>query len=103
MNRETNSVINGRIEPRRSGDILIATNGVEQLIPRQLPFEHNGFGQDNEWVAGNFTNANEILSGGYSEWVDDQVGVNLANGLYKLTVTVPEKPLEVARGPVPQA
>ena len=94
MNRETNSVVNGRIELRRSGDILVATNGVERFIPRQLPFEHNGFGQDNEWVAANFTNANEILSVGYSQWVDDQVGVNLTNGLYKLTVTVPEKPLE---------
>ena len=97
VNRETNSVINGRIELRRSGDILVATNGVERFIPRQLPFEHNGFGQDNEWVAANFTNAEEILSVGYSEWVDDQVGVNLTNGLYKLTVTVPEKPLETTQ------
>ena len=97
VNRETNSVINGRIELRRSGDILVATNGVEQLIPRQLPFEHNGFGQDDEWVAANFTNANEILSVGYSQWVDNQVGVNLTNGLYKLTVTVPEKPLETTQ------
>ena len=97
MNRETNSVINGRIELRRSGDILVATNGIERLIPRQLPFDHNGFGQDDEWVAANFTNVNEILSVGYSEWVDDRVGVNLTNGLYKLTVTVPEKPLETTQ------
>ena len=97
VNRETNSVINGRIELRRSGDILVATNGVERFIPRQLPFEHNGFGQDDEWVAANFTNANEILSLGYSQWVDDQVGVNLTNGLYKLTVTVPERPLETTQ------
>ena len=97
VNRETNSVVNGRIELRRSGDILVATNGVERLIPRQLPFEHNGFGQDDDWVVANFTNANEILSVGYSEWVDDQVGVNLTNGLYKLTVTVPEKPLETTQ------
>ena len=97
VNRETNSVVNGRIELRRSGDILVATNGVEQLISRQLPFEHNGFGQDDEWVAANFTNSNEILSVGYSEWVDDQVGVDLTNGLYKLTVTVPERPLETTQ------
>ena len=97
VNRETNSVVNGRIELRRSGDILVATNGVERFIPRQLPFEHNGFGQDSEWVVANFTNANEILSVGYSQWVDDQVGVDLTNGLYKLTVTVPEKPLETTQ------
>ena len=97
VNRETNSVVNGRIELRRSGDILVATNGVERFIPRQLPFVHNGFGQDSEWVAANFTNAEEILSVGYSQWVDDQVGVDLTNGLYKLTVTVPEKPLETTQ------
>ena len=97
VNRETNSVVNGRIELRRSGDILVATNGVERFIPRQLPFEHNGFGQDSEWVAANFTNATEILSLGYSEWVDDQVGVDLTNGLYKLTVTVPEVPPETTQ------
>ena len=97
VNRETNSVVNGRIELRRSGDILVATNGIERLVPRQLPFEHNGFGQDDEWVAANFTNANEILSVGYSQWVDNQVGVDLTNGLYKLTVTVPEKPLETTQ------
>ena len=97
VNRETNSVVNGQIELRRSGDILVATNGVERLVPRQLPFEHNGFGQDSEWVAANFTNANEILSVGYSQWVDDQVGVDLTNGLYKLTVTVPDKPLETTQ------
>ena len=45
MNRETNSVVNGRIELRRSGDILVATNGVEQLIPRQLPFEQKSKGK----------------------------------------------------------
>ena len=66
MNRETNSVVNGRIELRRSGDILVATNGVERFIPRQLPFEHNGFGQDDEWVTANFTNSNEILSVAYT-------------------------------------
>ena len=95
VNRETNSVINGRIELMRSGDILVATNGVERIIPRELPFEHDGFGQDNEWVRANFTNANEILSIGYAQWVNDQVGVDLTNGLYKLIVTVPEKPLEI--------
>ena len=54
VDRETNSVVNGRIELRRSGDILVATNGVERLVLGQLPFGHNGFGQDNEWVAANF-------------------------------------------------
>ena len=32
VNRETNSVINGRVELRRSGDIPVATNGVERFF-----------------------------------------------------------------------
>ena len=57
-------------------------------LSRELPFPHNGFGQDDEWVAANFTNATEILSVGYPQWVNAQVGEGLTNGLYKLTVSV---------------
>ena len=45
-------------------------------------------GQSDAWVQATFTNAAEILSVGYPQWVDAQVGVGLANGLYKLTVAV---------------
>jgi hypothetical protein len=62
-----------------------------------LPFEHAGYGQDEEWVLASFTNAAEILNVGYNVWVDEQVGINLTNGLFKLTVTVPEKPLETTQ------
>lgn len=47
------------------------------------------YGQCEEWVRENFTNADEILDVGYADWVDGQVGSGLVNGLYKLTVTVP--------------
>ncbi len=89
--------MNARIELFRNGDISITTNGVQRTLPRELPFAHDGFGQDAEWVSANFTNATEILSCGYSEWVDGQVGAGLTNGLYKLTVTVPEIPLETTQ------
>ena len=39
------------------GDVAVTTNGVAALLPRVLPFAHDGFGQDDEWVAANFTNA----------------------------------------------
>ena len=39
-------------------------------------------------VADPAANAAEILSIGYPQWADAQVGVGLANGLYKLTVAV---------------
>ena len=89
--------IDASIELFRSGDVAITTNGVTELIPRVLPFPHDGFGQDDDWVSGNFTNAAEILSIGYPQWVDAQVGENLTNGLYKFTVTIPEVPPETVQ------
>ena len=85
----------GRIELFRNGDVAVTTNGVSEFYPRELPFEHDGYGQDDEWVAANFTNATEIAAaGGYAAWVDDQVGEGLLNGLYKLTVSLAEDPPE---------
>ena len=89
--------IDASIELFRNGDVGITTNGVTELIPRVLPFPHDGFGQDEEWIAANFTNATEILAVGYPQWVDAQVGENLTNGLYKFTVTIPEVPPETVR------
>ncbi len=66
-------------------------------FPRVLPFPRDGYGQDDEWVAANFTNATEILAVGYPQWVDAQVGEGLTNGLYKFTATVPEVPPETIR------
>ena len=86
--------IDASIELFRNGDVGITTNGVTELIPRVLPFPRDGFGQDEEWIAANFTNATEILAVGYPQWVDAQVGENLTNGLYKFTVTVPDVPPE---------
>ena len=63
-------------------------------FPRVLPFPRDGYGQDDEWVAANFTNATEILAAGYPQWVDVQVGEGLTNGLYKFTATVPDVPPE---------
>ena len=97
VNRIRSQPMNARIELFRNGDISITTNGVVQTIPRELPFAHDGFGQAAEWVSANFTNATEILSCGYAQWVDEQVGVGLTNGLYKLTVTVPDTPLETTQ------
>ena len=84
------------IELLRCGDVSVTTNGVTWTVPRELPFAHDGFGQDVEWVAANFTNATEIVAaGGYPAWVDAQVGEGLTNGLYKLTVTVADDPPEI--------
>ena len=41
----------------RCGDVAVTTNGVTWTVPCELPFAHDGFCQDDEWVAANFTNA----------------------------------------------
>ena len=92
VNRDTNNLVSAALELFRSGDVMVTTNGVAALLPRELPFAHDGFGQDADWVAANFTNATEILAVGYPAWVDAQVGEGLTNGLYKLTVHVDDLP-----------
>src|SRR5574344_455322 len=94
----------GRIELFRNGDVAIDANGTAAILPRTLPFAHDGFGQDAAWIEANFarlqalspslTNAAEILSVGYTNWVDDQVGIDLTNGLYKFTATFSAAPPE---------
>ena len=48
VNRMRSQPMNARIELFRNGDISIITNGVQRTIPRELPFAHDGFGQDAE-------------------------------------------------------
>ena len=94
INRDTNNLVSAALELFRNGDVLVTTNGIAALLPRTLPFPHSGFGQDDEWVTANFTNATEILAVGYPQWVGVQVGDGLTNGLYKLSVTVADDPPE---------
>ena len=94
INRDTNNLVSAELEFFRNGDVSVTTNGVAAYLPRELPFPHDGFGQDDEWVTANFTNATEILAVGYPQWVDAQVGEGLTNGLYKLSVTVADDPPE---------
>ena len=94
INRDTNNLVSAALELFRNGDVSVTTNGIAALLPRTLPFPHSGFGQDDEWVTANFTNATEILAVGYPQWVNDQVGEGLTNGLYKLSVTVADDPPE---------
>jgi len=42
------ALLEGRIELFRNGDVAVTTNGVTTVTPRELPFEHEGYGQDGE-------------------------------------------------------
>lgn len=102
--RVNGTPFNGRIELFRNGDAAVSVGGSVTYVPRTLPFAHDGFGQDEDWVRANFTrlqslspsltNAEEIISIGYADWVDAQVDIGLTNGLYKFTATFTEDPPE---------
>ena len=78
-NRDLNLTADASIELFRNGDWCVTENGVARSGQRVLPFPHDGFGQDDEWVSANFTNATEILAVGYPQWVDAQVGEGPTN------------------------
>lgn len=60
----------------------------ENSDPRVEDPEWMYYGQCDDWVRSNFTNSEEILSVGYTNWVDESVGCGRTNGLYKLTAHV---------------
>ena len=93
-NRDANQIADASIELFRNGNVVVTEDGMQTEIPYDIPFEHDGFGQDDDWVRANFTNAEEIISIGYANWVDQQVGVNLKNGLYKFTALFEDDPPE---------
>ena len=65
---------------------------VDELDPEPAVYGGDFHGQSDAWVQATFTNASEILSVGYVNCVDAQVGVGLTNGLYKFTVSVTNAP-----------
>ena len=105
--RDTNTLVSASIELFRNGDVVVTTNGITRTIPRELPFEHDGYGQDESWVRANFamlqdvdaslTNVEQVLSIGYTNWVDWLVGVGQLNGLYKFTAEFTEDPPETTQ------
>ena len=97
-NRDPSQTADASIELFRNGNVIVAESGVSVAIPYSIPFPHDGYGQDEVWVRANFTNADEILSIGYRQWVERQVGVGLANGLYQFSAEFlvdPPEPTEL--------
>lgn len=105
--RDLSRPFEGRIELFRNGDVGLSSNGETRIILRDLPFAHDGYGQDEEWVRAHFdllkkvdgglTNVDQVLSVGYANWVDSKVGFGLTNGLFKFTADFSENPLETTR------
>ena len=95
--RDTNTLVSAAIELMRNGDVIVTVDGEETRTARRLPFDHDGYGQDEDWIRANFANATEIIAKGYTNWVDGQVGENEENGLYKFTLSLAKDPPEAVR------
>ena len=106
-NRAHDQFADASIELFRNGNVIVTENGISTMIPYDIPFAHDGIGQDETWVRANFarlqalapslTNAEEILSVGYANWVAETVIANAPNGLFCLDVSFLEDPVEVTR------
>lgn len=90
VNRKANNILDGKIELFRNGDIFVTTNGIERYCAYQPPEGFYGVGQNEDWIRANFTNAQEIISAGYENWVYDSVAENTMNGRYSLAVKFDE-------------
>ena len=93
-NRDTELTADASIELFRNGEAVVIEDGATNSVPRMIPFPHVGFGQNEDWVRANFTNADEITAVGYDNWAEDQIGIGLTNGLYMLTASFLNDPVD---------
>ena len=97
--RDATNRIDASIELFRSGEMAVTVRSSNALPTTiyQLPTPPRGFfgrGQDAEWASTNFPDAaGAIAAKGYDAWLlEDCVGINEQNGLYRALVTVTEMP-----------
>ena len=102
VNRDATNRVDASIELFRSGAILITTqptnqptNQLTNYLPPRPPEGFVGSGHDTNWLAAAFSPADytAITNKGYEAWLmEDCVGINEQNGLYKATITVHSMP-----------
>ena len=100
VEREATNRVDAAFELFKDGSMAITTqptNGLPTTI-YQLPALPPGFvgsGQDTNWLAAAFSPADyaAITNKGYEAWLmEDKVGINEPNGLYKVSITVSQLP-----------
>ena len=101
VNRDQTNRIDASIELFASGAIRITTQPTNQPtsqltndLPPRPPEGFVGEGQDDDWLATAFpSDYAAITNKGYEAWLmEDCVGINEQNGLYKATITVHSMP-----------
>ena len=101
VNRDASNRVDASIELFRNGAIVITTQrpGEAPTTNYQPPTTPPGFfgsDQDNAWALAAFPDDYDVITNkGYEAWLmEDKVGINEPNGLYKATITVGSLPDE---------
>ena len=103
VNRDATNRVDASIELFRSGAILITTqptnqptNKLTNYLAPEPPPGFVGNGQDDTWALAAFpSDYDAITNKGYEAWLmEDKVGINEQNGIYKATITVGSLPDE---------
>ena len=95
VNRSPTNRVDASIELFRNGACSVRFDTVETFYPALPPPGYVGSAQDNDWAAAAFspTDYAAITNKGYDTWLmEDKVGINEQNGLYKATITVHSMP-----------
>ena len=94
VEREATNRVNASIELFDTGDMTMRFGSTVTNIAARPPEGFSGLNQDDAWIAANFPNDyNAITNKGYSAWLmEDKVGYNEPNGLYKVDVTIAALP-----------
>ena len=104
VNRDPTNRVDASIELFRNGDLAITTTPLSTptpptytYLPAVPPEGFVGQGQDTNWLAATFspTDYAAITNKGYDAWLmEDKVGINVQNGLYKISVSIADLPLD---------
>ena len=101
VDRAATNRVDASIELFRDGSIAVRTASDVQppTFDLQPPIPPEGFvghGQDTNWLANAFspTDYAAITNKGYETWLmEDCVGINVQNGLYKISVSIADLPV----------
>ena len=94
VERSRTNRVDAAIELFASGDMQVRFGDSVTNVVARPPEGFVGFGQDDAWLASVFPGSYvAITNKGYEAWlVEDVVGINVANGMNKVSVTVDELP-----------
>ena len=94
VERDATNRVDAAIELFASGDVQVRFGYSVTNIAARPPKGFVGVGQDNAWALAAFPDDYDAITNkGYEAWLmEDKVGINEQNGLYKVSITVSSLP-----------